>query len=397
MTTTGQFYGRYGGQYVNQVLIEPLRGLEAAFEDAWADPSFRAEYRSVLVESLGRSTPLTRVRNLDRGTGARLYLKREDLVHGGAHKTNQVVGQALLAARMGKSRLIAETGAGQHGVATAIGAAMFGMSCTVFMGEVDIERQQSNVARMRLHGAEVVAVSSGARTLKDACNEALREWSGTYDDSYYLVGTAAGPHPYPRIVAALQSCIGDEARAQILEREGRLPDIVAACVGGGSNAIGMFGAFRDDEVRLVAVEPGGRGIDTPEHGASIARGEDGVFFGMRSLVMSSPTGQVLESHSISAGLDFPSVGPQIAHLAETGRIHVAHSTDAQAVEAYRELARHEGIVPALESAHALSWALRHLRAAGDEEQVILVNLSGRGDKDLATVRTWIDRTEGTSA
>jgi len=386
----GPFYGDFGGQYVGQILVEPLRALDACFRQAWSEDSFRRSYQELLEEYAGRPTPLSLCRNLMEGTATRLYLKREDLLHGGAHKTNQVLGQALLARRMGKTRLIAETGAGQHGVATAMGAALFGMRCRIYMGVIDMERQAPNVERMRMLGAEVVGVHSGSGTLKDACSEALRDWSGTYEDSHYLVGTAAGPHPYPLIVRELQRVIGREARAQILTREGRLPDAVVACVGGGSNAMGIFTNFLDDDVRLVAVEPAGRGLETQEHGASIARGVPGVFFGMRSLVMSDPDGQIKESHSISAGLDFPSVGPQIAHLARSGRVDTRSATDDEAVEAFLELTRREGVIPALESAHALAWAVAEARATPDAERVVVVNLSGRGDKDLDSVTKWLE-------
>lgn len=378
-------FGPFGGQYVSQVLVEPLRELEAAFLEAWGTDEFRKQYAATLREYAGRPTPVSLTKRIVRSTAARLYLKREDLLHGGAHKTNQVMGQAMLAVRMGKRRLIAETGAGQHGVATAIGAAMFGLDCTVYMGEVDVQRQHANVERMRLLGAEVIPVRSGSRTLKDACNEALRDWSGTYGDSYYLVGTAAGPHPYPTIVRELQRVIGREARAQILEREGRLPDAIYACVGGGSNAIGVFTDFLDDDVRLIGVEPAGRGLETAEHGASVAQGRDGIFFGMRSLVLADEDGQIRESHSISAGLDFPSVGPQIAHLMTSGRVEVASATDAEALAAFRELTCMEGIIPALESAHALARCLADIREDPAREAIYLVNLSGRGDKDLTTV------------
>lgn len=384
-TALDPHFGGFGGQYVSQVLVQPLRELEAAFTQAWASQEFRGRYAAILAEYAGRPTPLSRMPRIVEGTAARLYLKREDLLHGGAHKTNQVMGQAMLAVQMGKRRLIAETGAGQHGVATAIGAAMFGLDCTVYMGELDVARQRPNVERMKLLGAEVIPVTSGSRTLKDACNEALRDWSGSYTHSYYLVGTAAGPHPYPTIVRELQRVIGQEARAQILQREGRLPDAVFACVGGGSNAIGMFTEFLKDDVRLVGVEPAGRGLDTAEHGAAVARGRHGVFFGMRSLVLSDDDGQIQESHSISAGLDFPSVGPEIAHLMTSGRVEVQSATDDEALAAFRELARSEGIIPALESSHALARCLAEIRSDPQREAVYVVNLSGRGDKDLATV------------
>ena len=316
----GPFYGDFGGQYVPQILVQPLRELEACFAEAWADEAFRRRYLDVLEEYAGRPTPVTSCPALVEGTRTRLYLKREDLLHGGAHKTNQVLGQALLARRMGKTNIIAETGAGQHGVATAMGAARFNLGCRIYMGEIDMARQAPNVERMRMLGAEVIPVLSGSRTLKDACNEALRDWSGTYHDSHYLIGTAAGPHPYPLIVRELQRVIGAEARTQVFKREGRLPDVVVACVGGGSNAMGMFTEFLEDDVRLVGVEPAGHGLETGEHGASIALGGEGIFFGMKSLVLADQDGQIRESHSISAGLDFPSVGPHIAHLDASGRV-----------------------------------------------------------------------------
>ncbi|WP_082309894.1 tryptophan synthase subunit beta [Nonomuraea sp. SBT364] len=387
---TGPYFGEYGGQFVPQILVEPLRQLEKCFVDAWSDQAFREEYSTLLREYAGRPTSLTRVRNLTEGTRTRLYLKREDLLHGGAHKTNQVIGQALLTKRMGKSSIIVETGAGQHGVASAIAAALFGLKCRIYMGRVDTERQQPNVERMRLLGAEVIPVDSGSRTLKDACNEALRDWSGSYMDSHYVLGTAAGPHPYPTIVREFQRVIGDEARAQILEREGRLPDRVVACVGGGSNAIGVFTAFVPDEsVELVAVEAGGHGVDTGKHGASIGKGEPGIFFGMRSRLLSDPDGQIFESHSISAGLDFPSVGPELSYLVDSGRVRCESATDDEAVGAFVALTRREGIIPALESSHALAFALKEIRSEPDREQVVVVNLSGRGDKDLATVTSYL--------
>ena len=387
-TKLNPFFGEFGGMYVPQILVPVLLELEAAFVSAQADPAFRAELRELLTEFAGRPTPLTPARNLAAGTRAKLYLKREDLLHGGAHKTNQVLGQALLAKRMGKTRIIAETGAGQHGVATAIACALLGLKCRVYMGEKDCERQRPNVFRMKLLGAEVVPITTGSRTLKDACNEALRDWTASYADTHYLLGTAAGPHPFPTIVREFQRVIGKEAKAQCLKKENRLPDAVVACVGGGSNAIGIFADFIDEPgVRLIGVEPGGEGVASGKHGAAISGGNDstGIYLGMRAPLMQNADGQIEESYSISAGLDFPAVGPQHAFLAQTGRAEYVNVTDAEALAAFRELCRKEGIVPALESSHALAYALKMIRAEPDKEQIVVVNLSGRGDKDLETV------------
>ncbi|MGY3928009.1 tryptophan synthase subunit beta [Aeromonas simiae] len=386
MTLLNPFFGEFGGMYVPQILIPALLQLEKAFVESKDDPDFQAEFSELLTEYAGRPTPLTLTRNLTRGTKTRLYLKREDLLHGGAHKTNQVLGQALLAKRMGKSEIIAETGAGQHGVATALACALLGLKCRVYMGAKDCERQKPNVFRMRLMGAEVIPVHSGSSTLKDACNEAMRDWAANYETSHYLLGTAAGPHPFPTIVREFQKMIGEEARAQCFEKEERLPDAVIACVGGGSNAIGMFADFIDKpSVRLIGVEPGGHGIESGEHGAPLGYGTQGVFFGMHSYLMQDDQGQIQESYSISAGLDFPSVGPQHAHLAATGRAEYVPITDQEALDAFQELAKHEGIIPALESSHALAQALKMARSEPEKEQVLIVNLSGRGDKDIFTV------------
>ena len=385
MKTLDAYFGDFGGMYVPQILVPALKQLEAEFLKAQTDESFNAELQDLLTEYAGRPTPLTLCRNLTKGKKTKLYLKREDLLHGGAHKTNQVLGQALLAKRMGKTEIIAETGAGQHGVATALACALLGLKCRVYMGAVDCERQKPNMFRMRLMGAEVIPVTSGSATLKDACNEALRDWAGSYDTSHYLLGTAAGPHPFPTIVREYQKVIGEEAKVQCLRKEGILPDKVIACVGGGSNAIGIFSDFIDDEnVELIGVEPGGHGIETGEHGCPIACGTDGIFFGMKSLMMQDEQGQIQESYSISAGLDFPSVGPQHAHLAKTGRAQYVNATDDEALMAFKALAEQEGIIPALESAHALAHALKIIEQ-DDKEQVIIVNLSGRGDKDIFTV------------
>ncbi|MFB9848110.1 tryptophan synthase subunit beta [Oceanisphaera arctica] len=392
MSLLNPFFGDFGGMYVPQILMPALLQLEQAFVDAQQDPEFDREFRELLTEYAGRPTPLTRVRNLAANTKTRIYLKREDLLHGGAHKTNQVLGQALLAKRMGKKRIIAETGAGQHGVATALACALMGMECIVYMGAKDCERQKPNVFRMELMGAKVVPVHSGSATLKDACNEALRDWTANYDTTHYMLGTAAGPHPFPTIVREFQRMIGEEAKVQIMEHEARLPDAVIACVGGGSNAIGMFADFIDEEnVRLIGVEPAGKGIETGEHGATLGEGTKGVFFGMLSLMMHDADGQVEESYSVSAGLDFPSVGPQHAYLATTGRAQYVSVTDEEALSAFQALARNEGIIPALESSHALAYALKMAEAEPEKEQVLVVNLSGRGDKDIFTVADILEQ------
>lgn len=379
-------YGEFGGRYVPEILVPPLRELEEAFVRHRDDPGFRAELDELLRRYAGRPTPLTRTRRLLAGTGTRLYLKREDLLHGGAHKTNQVLGQMLLADRMGKRRIIAETGAGQHGVAVAMVGALFGKEVVVYMGAKDCRRQAPNVFRMKLFGARVVPVESGSASLKDAMNEALRDWSESYEDTHYLVGTVAGPHPFPAIVRAFQSVIGEETRAEILAREGRLPDLVAACVGGGSNAIGIFAAFLNDPgVALLGVEAGGEGLETGRHGATLARGRPGILHGMRSVLLQDEEGQVRESHSVSAGLDYPGVGPEHAHLHATRRVRYTSATDEEALRAFTDLARHEGILPALEPAHALAAVVREARAEPDRERLVVVNLSGRGDKDLGHV------------
>lgn len=386
MSKLDAYFGKFGGQYVPQILIPVLDELEEAFISANNDPEFLKEFDDLLKNYAGRPTPLTLCRNLTAGTNTKLYLKREDLVHGGAHKTNQVLGQALLAKRMGKSEIIAETGAGQHGVASAIACALLGLKCRIYMGAKDVERQAPNVFRMRLMGATVIPVTSGSATLKDACNEALRDWSGSYDKAHYMLGTAAGPHPFPTIVREFQQMISAEAKAQIQEFEGRLPNAVIACVGGGSNAIGMFANFIDDRaVKLIGVEPGGHGIETGHHGASLKHGKLGIYFGMKSPMMQTEEGQIEESYSISAGLDFPSVGPQHAYLNSIRRAEYVSITDDEALEAFKALSLHEGIIPALESSHALAYALKLIKQDPDKEQILIVNLSGRGDKDIFTV------------
>lgn len=379
------YFGDFGGQFVPEILLPALDQLEAEFVAAQADPAFAAEFRALLRDYLGRPTPLTECRNLPLEGRARIFLKREDLLHGGAHKTNQVLGQALLARRMGKRRVIAETGAGQHGTAAALACALLGLECTVYMGAKDVARQQPNVYRMQLMGATVVPVQAGSGTLKDAVNAALRDWTASYPSTHYLLGTAAGPHPFPTMVREFHRMISEESKAQLLERIGRLPDEVIACVGGGSNAIGMFADFLDDPVRLTGVEPAGEGLSSGRHGAPIHGGKVGILHGARTFVMRSGEGQVEESHSVSAGLDYPGVGPQHAHLQASGRARYVGITDAEALEAFGLLARHEGIIGALESAHALAYALKVARDA-PAGTALLVNLSGRGDKDIEHVR-----------
>lgn len=386
------FFGKFGGQFVPEILLPALDSLEKAFVDAQHDPAFQAELGNLLTTYAGRPTPITLCRNLTKGTRARLYLKREDLVHGGAHKTNQVLGQALLAKRMGKTRIIAETGAGQHGVATAIACALMGFECRIYMGAKDVERQKPNVLRMELMGAEVHPVTEGAGTLKEACNAALRDWAGSFETTHYMLGTAAGPHPYPTLVREYQKIIGEEAKRQLMEVEHRLPDAVVACVGGGSNAIGIFTDFvKEKGVRLIGVEPAGLGIETGELGAPLGHGQEGIFFGARSFNMQTADGQIKESYSISAGLDFPSVGPEHAYLKSIGRAEYVSATDEEALLAFRDLSLHEGIIPALESSHALAYALKMIRAEPEKEQVILCNLSGRGDKDVNQVLDRFER------
>ncbi|MBO9491482.1 tryptophan synthase subunit beta [Endozoicomonas sp. G2_1] len=385
--TLSPYFGEFGGMFVSELLVPALEQLEQAFIESQTDQAFLDEFNNLLTSYAGRPTPLTLCRNLVKNPLAKIYLKREDLLHGGAHKTNQVLGQALLAKRMGKTEIIAETGAGQHGVATAIACSLLGLKARVYMGAKDCERQQPNVFRMRLMGAEVIPVTAGSGTLKDAVNEALRDWSANYDDAHYLLGTAAGPHPFPTIVREFQKMIGEEAKQQLLAEEGRLPDYVVACVGGGSNAIGMFSDFiKETEVKLVGVEPGGKGVNTHHHGATLTAGSKGMLHGNYTYIMQDPAGQIEESYSISAGLDYPGVGPQHAFLKETGRAEYVAINDDEALAAFQTLAKNEGIIPALESSHALAQALKMADAA-TEETVILVNLSGRGDKDLAHVHT----------
>ncbi len=392
----GPFFGEFGGRFMPESLIAAIDELVAAYDSAKADPEFHAELSGLLRDYAGRPSPLTEVpRFAEHAGGARIFLKREDLNHTGSHKINNVLGQALLTKRLGKTRVIAETGAGQHGVATATAAALLGLECVVYMGEVDTERQALNVARMRLLGAEVVSVKTGSRTLKDAINEAYRDWVSTVERTNYIFGTAAGPHPFPAMVRDFQKIISEEARAQLLEKTGRLPDAVVACVGGGSNAIGMFDAFLDDaEVRLYGVEAAGDGVDTERHAASIERGRPGILHGSRTYVLQDEDGQTIESHSISAGLDYPGVGPEHAWLSDIGRASYIPATDDEAMQALRLLSQTEGIIPAIESAHALAGAIRIGKELGPEA-IIAVNLSGRGDKDMATAGRYFGLFDGT--
>lgn len=388
-------FGPYGGQFVPETLMPALAELEAAYLQLQADPDFQAELGGLLKTYVGRPTPLSHARRLsERLGGAQIYLKREDLAHSGAHKINNALGQALLARALGKHRVVAETGAGQHGVASATAGALLGLECVVYMGSVDIARQQPNVQRMKLLGAEVRPVDSGTCTLKDAINEAIRDWVTNVGATHYLLGSALGPHPYPTIVRDFQSVIGIEARRQIQEATGRLPDACVACVGGGSNAIGLFHAFRDDmAVRLVGVEAGGEGIATGRHAARFADpalGRVGVLHGTRTYVLQNADGQIAATHSISAGLDYPAVGPEHAHLRDMGRAEYTSADDDEALDAFQLLARTEGILPALESSHAIAEAMKLAPKMG-REQVLLVNLSGRGDKDLETVLAALDR------
>ncbi len=378
-------FGAFGGCFAPETLIAPLERLEEAWLATRDDPTFRAELDALLATFAGRPTPLHPAANLSRALGCRLYLKREDLLHTGAHKINNALGQCLLARRMGKRRIVAETGAGQHGVATAAACAQLGLECVVYMGEVDAERQRPNVLRMELLGARVVRVSSGQRTLKDAVNAALRDWAGDPLGTHYCLGSALGPHPFPSLVAGFHEVIGREARAQIRAALGpeALPDVVVACVGGGSNAIGIMRAFLDDPVRLVGVEAGGEGVTTGLHAARFAGGSPGVLHGTCTYVLQDAEGQIRSTHSVSAGLDYPAVGPEHAQLFETGRVRYENANDQEALAAFERLAKDEGILPALESAHALAWVLREAPALRD--RVVLLNLSGRGDKDLATV------------
>jgi len=377
-------YGTYGGQYVSETLMGALLELEDAYATVSRLPAFSRELAALLKEYAGRETPLSFCANASRELGCRIYLKREDLVHGGSHKLNNTLGQALLAKHMGKKRLIAETGAGQHGVATAIVGAALGLPVEVYMGEVDTQRQALNVFRMELMGATVIPVTSGTRTLKDAINEALRDWVANVRDTYYLIGSVVGPHPYPRMVRDFQSVIGRETKKQVLKKEGRLPDTIVACVGGGSNAIGIFHPFLNDDVELVGVEAGGEGIETGRHSATLCTGDAGVLHGAFSYLLQDADGQVLPTHSVSAGLDYPGVGPEHAMLRDSRRVTYTAVSDHDVLEAFSFLSRTEGIIPALESAHAVAYVMKNADRF-DKDDIVVINLSGRGDKDVAEV------------
>ena len=383
------YYGEFGGQYVSESLMNTLTELEKAFEEAIADPKFWEEYNYYMKEYVGRETPLYLAENLTKKYGPKIYLKREDLNHTGAHKINNVIGQILLAKRMGKTKVIAETGAGQHGVATATGAALFGMECHVYMGEEDIKRQELNVFRMQMLGTEVVSVTTGSKTLKDATNEAIRTWAKDAEDTFYVIGSAVGPYPYPRMVKEFQKIISVESKKQILDKEGRLPDAVVACVGGGSNSIGMFADFIDEkDVKLYGVEAAGLGIETGKHASAMALGEPGVLHGMKSYLLQDTDGNVQLAHSISAGLDYPGVGPEHAYLRDSGRVTYTSITDKECMDALMELCREEGIIPAIESAHALAYVFK-LAKTMTKDDIIIMCLSGRGDKDVHTVANYL--------
>ena len=385
----GGHFGPYGGRYVPETLMEPLRELEEAYAAAGRDPAFQAELERLLRDYVGRPTPLGLAARLSERLGCRVWLKREDLCHTGAHKINNALGQGLLVKRMGKARVVAETGAGQHGVATATVCALLGLDCVVYMGTEDMVRQAPNVRRMRLLGAEVRGVDSGTRTLKDAINEAMRDWVTNVGDTYYLLGSVLGPHPYPLMVRDFQAVIGAEARRQIRQAAGRLPDVCVACIGGGSNAIGLFHAFRGDRrVRLVGVEAAGHGLESGAHAASLSAGRVGVLHGNKTYLLQDENGQIRNAHSLSAGLDYPGVGPEHAWLKESGRAEYVTATDDEAIEGLKLLTETEGIIPALESAHAVAWVAREARRLG-RGKVVVVNLSGRGDKDMNTVAKYL--------
>ena len=384
-----RYYGEFGGQYVSESLMNTLHELEAAYEEAIVDPKFLEEYHYYMKQYVGRETPLYYAERLSEKYGTKIYLKREDLNHTGAHKINNVIGQILLAKRMGKTKVIAETGAGQHGVATATGAALFNMECTVYMGAEDMERQALNVLRMEMLGAKVEKVVSGSNTLKDATNEAIRTWAKTAEDTFYIIGSAVGPYPYPKMVKEFQSVISREAKKQIFETEGRLPDVVMACVGGGSNSIGMFSDFIEEkDVRLIGVEAAGLGIETGKHASAMALGEPGVLHGMRSYLLQDEAGNIELAHSISAGLDYPGVGPEHAYLRDTKRAEYVSITDVEAMDALMELSKLEGIIPAIESAHAVAYAMK-LAKEMKKDQIMIVCLSGRGDKDVHTIADYL--------
>lgn len=387
------YYGQFGGQFVPESLMNTLKELDLAYESAVKDTQFKEELQYYLKQYVGRETPLYYAKRLSEAYGTKIYLKREDLNHTGAHKINNVIGQILLAKRMGKKKVIAETGAGQHGVATATGAALFHMECTVFMGEEDMERQELNVMRMKLLGAKVVCVTSGSKTLKDATNEAIRAWAKMGEDAFYVIGSAVGPYPYPKIVKGFQSVISREAKQQFFQAEQRLPEAVIACVGGGSNSIGMFAEFiSEKDVELIGVEAAGEGIETGRHAAAMAEGEVGVLHGMKSYLLQEPDGNIRLAYSISAGLDYPGVGPEHAYLKETGRASYVSVTDQEALDALMQLCRLEGIIPAVESAHAIAYAMKKAKTM-TMGQAVIVCLSGRGDKDVHTVSQYLKQQE----
>ncbi|WP_343190473.1 tryptophan synthase subunit beta [Buchnera aphidicola (Mollitrichosiphum nigrofasciatum)] len=389
MTLLNPYFGSFGGMYVPQILIPALYDLEKIFFNSLKDELFKKKLHYLLKNYAGRPTPLTLCRNITKGTNTKIYLKREDLLHGGAHKTNQVIGQLLLTKKMNKKNIIAETGAGQHGVATAMVSSFFGIKCRIYMGQKDIQRQSQNVLRMKLLGAKIIPVHSGSKSLKDACNEAIRDWSENYENSHYMIGTSAGPHPYPTIVKEFQKIIGKETKKQILKAEGKLPDSIIACVGGGSNAIGIFSDFiKHKEVQLIGIEPGGLGVNSGKHGAPLTNGRTGIYFGMKTPIMQNKNGQIKKSWSISAGLDFPAVGPEHAWLKETKRAKYYSINDKYAVMAFKKLCKYEGIIPALESSHALAYALKIMNQNPNKKQTLIVNLSGRGDKDIATINKF---------
>ncbi|QCI25986.1 tryptophan synthase subunit beta [Buchnera aphidicola] len=389
MNLLNPYFGNFGGMYVPQILMPALQQLEKHFVESQNNKKFQNKLSYLLKNYAGRPTPLTLCKNITKNTNTKLYLKREDLLHGGAHKTNQVLAQALLAKKMCKNNIIAETGAGQHGIATAFACSLLNLKCRIYMGNKDIKRQEINVLKMKLMGATIIPVKSGSATLKDACNEALRDWSENYSDSHYMLGTAAGPHPYPIMVREFQKIIGIETKKQILYQEKKLPDKIIACVGGGSNAIGIFHDFIKDNVKLIGIEPGGTGMLQGQHGAPLQYGKTGIYFGMKSAMIQDKDGQIQQSHSISAGLDFPSVGPEHAWLHSIGRVKYYTISDQEALDAFINLCQSEGIIPALESAHAIAYALKIINQQPNKKQIIIVNLSGRGDKDIATIHNNI--------
>lgn len=394
MRKSERYYGEFGGQFVPESLMNTLEELDAAYEKAIHEEGFLKEYDYYMRQYVGRETPLYFAENLSREYGTKIYLKREDLNHTGAHKINNVIGQLLLAKRMGRKKVIAETGAGQHGVATATGAALFGMECTVYMGEEDMRRQELNVVRMEMLGAAVACVKSGSRTLKDATNEAIRTWAKTAEDTFYVIGSAVGPYPYPKMVKEFQSIISRESKKQILKTEGRLPDVVMACVGGGSNSIGMFADFIEEpSVKLIGVEAAGLGIETGKHASAMALGKPGTLHGMRSYLLQDEDGNIQVAHSVSAGLDYPGVGPEHAYLKDSGRAEYVSITDAEAMEALQELCRLEGIIPEIESAHAVAYAKKQAKKM-KEDEIMVICLSGRGDKDVHTVAEYMSQQSG---